>query len=449
MAWGITGCIRDRRQQPAFRVDHEQQTRGPAAIAGWDGQPPERAQVHRGGGWTHIVGGGGSLLFYDAATGPGLAGTLDQTGWRAVERYTDFSTGWRVVVATAAGSVLMIDPDTGQGAGGTIRDGNLVYANGVSVANPATGEAVTVDSRFRIASVSKTITAAAIMTLVEAGQLSLDDTFFGADGLLGDRYVPNPFAPADADITITHLLQHTAGAWSNAAPDPMFERPEIDVEDLIDWVIDNRLLEDEPGTTFAYSNFGYCLPGRVIEEVSGQPYADYVQAAVLGPCGITSMEIAGNTPGPAAPGRGRVRRRQHTGEPGHALRDPVGPDGRARRLDRHADRPVAVRGPGRWLRDRTRYPARGDGHDDGDAVGREPGRRQSGIRHGLVGERRQQLVARWPAGRHGGVPGAHQRRDLLGGAGQRQRHRPGSHGLGHDRPDRCLAGGRVVAGETR
>jgi CubicO group peptidase (beta-lactamase class C family) len=65
--------------------------------------------------------------------------------------------------------------------------------------------------------------------------------------------------------------------------------------ELIEEVLETHLLQFEPGTKYAYSNFGFCLLGRVIEKVTGQPYAEYVRQQILAPCGITAMRIAGNT----------------------------------------------------------------------------------------------------------------------------------------------------------
>lgn len=175
------------------------------------------------------------------------------------------------------------------------RNGQLVFARAYGVADPSTGEAVTANHRFRIASVTKPITSTAIMGLIERGQLNLSDRVFGAGALLGTDYGTQPYSARVQAITLQHLLEHTAGGWTNDAPDPMFEQPDLGVGDLITWVLDNRPLDRDPGTNWAYSNFGYCLLGRVIEHVTGQAYADYVQAAVLSRCGITDMEIAGNT----------------------------------------------------------------------------------------------------------------------------------------------------------
>ena len=185
--------------------------------------------------------------------------------------------------------------------------GRLVYAQGFGVAqkwNPAiaifqTPEPVTVWHRFRIASLSKPITSVAIFKLIDQQQLALDRPVFGAGGALGTNFgfdsLPAEQADLLAQITVQHLLEHTSGGWSNDNRDPMFIMPELNQQELITWVLRNRPLDHVSGTVWSYSNFGYCLLGRVIEQVSGQPYADFVRKEVLAGCGITTMDIAGDT----------------------------------------------------------------------------------------------------------------------------------------------------------
>ncbi len=175
------------------------------------------------------------------------------------------------------------------------KDDRLVYAHGFGVADKTTGDAVTVNSLFRIASLSKQITSAAIFTLVDKGKLKLTDKVFGTGAILGKQYGTKPYSANVLKITIQNLLEHTAGGWSNDGNDPMFSNPTFNQSQLISWVLDNRPLDHAPGTNYAYSNFGYCILGRVIEKLTGLPYATYVQNAVLGPSGITDMSIAGNT----------------------------------------------------------------------------------------------------------------------------------------------------------
>ena len=98
-----------------------------------------------------------------------------------------------------------------------------------------------------------------------------------------------------SDITVDDLLTHTCGGWADDASDPMFRSNSWDQAKLIGWTLENLPLSYPPGQHWAYSNFGYCVLGRVIEQVTGQPYADYVQSNILAPCGISGMRIAGNT----------------------------------------------------------------------------------------------------------------------------------------------------------
>ena len=174
------------------------------------------------------------------------------------------------------------------------KDDRLVYARAFGVADKSTGAAVHTNSRFRIASVTKPITSAAIFKLVEQNKLKLSDTVFGSGGLLGTTYGTQPYKTNIDKITVQHLLEHTAGGWPNDGNDPMFRNTSFNHKQLITWTLDNRALDNAPGTNWAYSNFGYCVLGRIIEDATGQSYETWVQQNILAPCGISSMEIAGN-----------------------------------------------------------------------------------------------------------------------------------------------------------
>jgi D-alanyl-D-alanine carboxypeptidase len=162
-------------------------------------------------------------------------------------------------------------------------------------ADSSKNELVKPESRFRIASVSKPFTSAAIMLLIEQGKLKLSDKVFGGDGVLGIAYGSQPYKKWITDITIANLLEHTAGGWGNSGNDPMFMNPRMSQRELINWTLNNMPLVNEPGTHYEYSNFGYCLLGRVIEKITATPYADFIQQNILAKCGITTMEMGGNT----------------------------------------------------------------------------------------------------------------------------------------------------------
>jgi N-acyl-D-amino-acid deacylase len=182
------------------------------------------------------------------------------------------------------------------GAVAVMRAGRLIYARGFGYADVENKTPVQPDALFRIASVSKPITSAAIMKLVEEGRLELDDRVAPFIAHL----TPAPGATVDPrweQITIRHLLNHTGG-WDRTRPhggfDPM-DRPAIaaaavnapapaSAETLIRYM-KGMPLDFNPGEKFVYSNFGYAILGRVVERVSGMSYEQYVRARVLEPVG--------------------------------------------------------------------------------------------------------------------------------------------------------------------
>ena len=182
------------------------------------------------------------------------------------------------------------------------RHGQLVYQQAFGFADQASGEHVTASSLFRIASVSKPITSVAIFTLVEQGRVALDDLVFGEKGILKFDY-GKTYPERVTKITLHHLLTHTCGGWENGkdVQDPMFYKPALNHRELIAWTLRELPLAHEPGTHYAYSNFGFCLLGRVIEKITQQSYSEYVQQAVLSKCGVADMRIAGNTLADRAP----------------------------------------------------------------------------------------------------------------------------------------------------
>src|SRR5206468_11191638 len=134
---------------------------------------------------------------------------------------------------------------------------------------------------FRVASVSKPITSVAVMTLTEAHFLDLDRNVFGPNSILGARF-PTPAGNERINkITVRHLLEHVSG-FSNTPDDPMFQNTSYTQDKLINWVLSSpdRFLTRDPGTLYEYSNFGYCILGRVIEQISGTSYEQYVKTYV-------------------------------------------------------------------------------------------------------------------------------------------------------------------------
>lgn len=178
--------------------------------------------------------------------------------------------------------------------------GRLVYAQGFGFADVEQRRRATPESLFRIASVSKPITAVAVLQLAERGRLSLEDRVF--EILKYEPFLEGgaTFDERQRQVTIRHLLQHRGGWDRQQSIDPMFQSvrfaqllhvpPPAAPRDIIRVMLGRRL-DFDPGGRYAYSNYGYCLLGRVIEVVSGTSYEQYVRDQVLAPLGIGSMRL--------------------------------------------------------------------------------------------------------------------------------------------------------------
>ncbi len=179
--------------------------------------------------------------------------------------------------------------------------GRLVHAQGYGLADVETHEPVHPHSLFRIASLSKPITAVAILQLVEQGKLSLDSRVFNVLDCQSDMEAAGEkFDLRQKDITIEQLLEHRGGWDRNQSFDAMFQSlrfarerkvsPPAGFNDIIHGMM-RVPLDFAPGERYAYSNYGYSLLGRVIEKVSGEKYEAYVQTHILKPLGITQMRL--------------------------------------------------------------------------------------------------------------------------------------------------------------
>ena len=176
------------------------------------------------------------------------------------------------------------------------RDGRMVYARGFGFADLDAREPMVPESMMRIASISKPITAVAVLRLVQDGRLQLND--LALDWIRKLDGIPEAESPGDArwqQITIRDLLDHTGGWDRDVTPDPMFRgsliqsalrlsQPPASI-DYVRYQLTQRL-DFDPGTRTAYSNFGYCLLGRIIEAVTGDSYNDYVATSLLSPAGM-------------------------------------------------------------------------------------------------------------------------------------------------------------------
>ncbi len=182
------------------------------------------------------------------------------------------------------------------------KDGKLVYAKGFGNSDKESGQAVESHHLFRIASISKLITAAGVMRLQEQGSLSLDSKVFGSDGILNDSIYLSYRDKRVEQITVRNLLEHSGG-WTTRWGDQMFmptivarslHKPlPVTKDDIIRFVL-NKRLHFTPGQTTYYSNLGYMILGEVISKVSGMDYEKYIQTNLLYPLGIFDMRIGGS-----------------------------------------------------------------------------------------------------------------------------------------------------------
>jgi CubicO group peptidase (beta-lactamase class C family) len=169
--------------------------------------------------------------------------------------------------------------DTFSGVVLVAEGGQIVYERAVGYANREWLIPNAIDTRFRIASLSKQFTKVLVLQLVEEGKLSLNGTI--AD------YLPDYSGPGADRITIQLLLDHRSGIVGESAVQNL-ERIERDyyTQDQLLELIAGYDLWFEPGTRWGYSNFGYYLLGAIIESASGRTYGELLQERICAPAGM-------------------------------------------------------------------------------------------------------------------------------------------------------------------
>jgi N-acyl-D-amino-acid deacylase len=198
---------------------------------------------------------------------------------------------------------FMKERDIPAGTLAVMKDGKLLLSRGYGFADHDGTKPIAPDAPMRFASIAKPITAAAIRKLIADGKLTWETKPFV---LLAVEPTEGQKAdPRLKDITVRHLIDHTGG-WDQAKErDPMFEPVKIakalgvdcppTTRDVIRYMV-GQPVQFAPGEHRRYSNFGYCVLGRVIEKATGRTYIDYVRKDLLAPLGITSIELARTLP---------------------------------------------------------------------------------------------------------------------------------------------------------
>ncbi len=172
---------------------------------------------------------------------------------------------------------------------GVVQDGRLVHVGSFGTLEPNSARQVTADSLFRIASMSKAFTALAILKLRDEGRLRLDD--------LAEQYVPEMrgwrYPTADSPrIRIRDLLAHASGFVTD---DPWGDRQQVLSEADFTRILQGGVpFTRAPQLQMEYSNFGYALLGRIVTNVSGRPFKDFIEQTIMRPLGMasTGYEIA-------------------------------------------------------------------------------------------------------------------------------------------------------------
>src|SRR5260221_9295397 len=199
---------------------------------------------------------------------------------------------------------------------GIVVDGELAAGGGMGFQNVADKTPATPDSVFRIASMTKSFTAMALVKLRDEGRLRLDD--------LVEQYVPQlatlRYPTRDSTpITVRHLLTMSAGFPQD---DPWADRQlAVNEEMLSGWLENGISFSNPPGLTYEYSNYGFAILGRIVTNVSGIPYQTYIQEQILKPLAMTSTTFDINAVQPERLAMGYRR------EANEWLTEPPLPDG--------------------------------------------------------------------------------------------------------------------------
>ena len=195
------------------------------------------------------------------------------------------------VVSASSEYQQMLDeayPADGPGAAVIVVKGDeVVFRGAAGMANVELGVSLSPDNVFRLASITKQFTAAAILLLEEQDKLSVTDNI--------NKYLPN-YPTQGHTIKIENLLSHTSGIF-NYTNIPGYMggekiRKDVTTEELIE-VFANLPMDFAPGEQYRYSNSAYVLLGAIIEKVSGQSYADFIQTAIFDKLGMKHSYYGG------------------------------------------------------------------------------------------------------------------------------------------------------------
>ena len=156
--------------------------------------------------------------------------------------------------------------------------GQTIYSGARGKANIDFSRQLSASSEFKLASITKQFTSAAILMLQEQGKLSINDKLH--------KYLPY-FAPQLRDISIEHLMSHTSGLYRNPKNISKHRQAAISLDKLMVLLMKENI-KFPPGKQMSYSNSGYLLLGKIIEIVSKQTYGQFIEANIFNKLGMTN-----------------------------------------------------------------------------------------------------------------------------------------------------------------
>ena len=162
------------------------------------------------------------------------------------------------------------------------RGDEVLYNQGFGLADLAHHAPVTPDTKFRIGSVTKNFTAAAILKLCDEGQLSVDDPL--------SKYLPD--FPRGDEVTIAQLMNHTSGIYSYTSAPDFFSNVRLGTDEA-SWIktFQDRPFDFAPGSKWSYNNSAYFLLGHLVSKISGKPYGQYLEETFFQPLGMEATGV--------------------------------------------------------------------------------------------------------------------------------------------------------------
>jgi CubicO group peptidase (beta-lactamase class C family) len=207
------------------------------------------------------------------------------------------------IKALDARAVELTAKDSFAGAVLVARGGKIALEKAYGLAARESRTANTIDTQFRLGSMNKMFTATAILQLVGEGKIDLAAP-------IGTYLTGYPNHDVATKVTVRHLLTHTGGTGDIFTPE--YEKRRLEIRELADYVklYGSRGLDFEPGSKWAYSNYGFLLLGVIVEKISGMSYYDYVRKHIFDPAGMRSTDSLPETEEVTKRAVGYMRRNQ-------------------------------------------------------------------------------------------------------------------------------------------